>query len=73
MEGKGPGKPSKVENLKLASEYLRGLLPQEFATAEPSISEDAATIQARAGEQFQVSTCGQTVLLGGSKREGGAK
>jgi len=29
------------------------------------ILADAATMQARRGEHFQVSTCGQTVLLGG--------
>jgi hypothetical protein len=28
------------------------------------IEADAARIQARRGEHFQVSTCGQTVLLG---------
>ncbi len=44
MDGKGPGKPSKVETLKLASEYLRGVLPQEFAAEQSHISEDAATI-----------------------------
>jgi hypothetical protein len=27
-------------------------------------AEHAATIQARRGEQFQVSTCGQTITLG---------
>lgn len=31
----------------------------------PLIREDAAKIIARRGEQYQVSTCGQTVLLGG--------
>jgi hypothetical protein len=31
----------------------------------PIITEQAATIQARRGEQYQVSACGQTVRLGG--------
>lgn len=31
------------------------------------IRGDAATLQAKRGQQFQVSTCGQTVLLGGGK------
>jgi hypothetical protein len=31
----------------------------------PQIKEHAATIQARRGELFEVSTCGQTVKLGG--------
>lgn len=31
----------------------------------PMVREEAAKIQARRGEHFQVSTCGQTVLLGG--------
>jgi hypothetical protein len=30
----------------------------------PAIVAHAATLQARKGEQFEVSTCGQTVLLG---------
>ena len=30
----------------------------------PAIEADAATIQARRGEYFQISTCGQGVLLG---------
>jgi hypothetical protein len=35
--------------------------PKELAA---QIRRDAATIQARKGEFFPVSTCGQTVLLG---------
>jgi hypothetical protein len=31
------------------------------------IIDDAATIQARKGEQFETSACGQTVLLGHTK------
>ncbi len=38
------GKPSKVEGLKAASEYLRGLLPQEFAEESSHITEDSATV-----------------------------
>lgn len=29
------------------------------------IEADAASVQARRGEMFQISTCGQTVMLGG--------
>jgi len=32
------------------------------------IIASAAAIQARKGEQYQISGCGQTVLLGGEKR-----
>lgn len=35
--------------------------PAEF---RPKIQEDAATIQARKGHPYQISTCGQTVILG---------
>ncbi|GIW86840.1 MAG: sulfite reductase subunit beta [Isosphaeraceae bacterium] len=38
------GKPSKVELLKEASDYLRGQLPEELAEPGASISEDAASI-----------------------------
>ncbi len=31
----------------------------------PWITKDAAAMQARRGESFQISSCGQTVLLGG--------
>jgi hypothetical protein len=34
------------------------------AALRAEITEDAAKIQARRGEQFRVSTCGQTVTLG---------
>lgn len=34
------------------------------AWARAEIEADAATLQARAGEAYQVTTCGQTVLLG---------
>lgn len=30
------------------------------------IERDAAKIQSRRGEQFQISTCNQTILLGGT-------
>src|SRR6476620_259841 len=41
----GPGaKPSKVEAIKIASEYLKGLLADEIKNSESHISEDAATI-----------------------------
>lgn len=30
------------------------------------IQQDAASLQARKGSAFQISTCGQTVVLGGS-------
>lgn len=44
-------------------------LELEFATDCPGalktlIEQDAARIQAQIGQEFQVSTCGQTVLLG---------
>ena len=46
-----------------------GSLILEFRKGCPAelraeITADAAAIQARKGEQYQVSTCGQTVLLG---------
>jgi sulfite reductase (ferredoxin) len=44
VEAVGGGKPSKVELLKAASEYLRGSLPEELAAPASSISEDAGTI-----------------------------
>src|SRR4051812_15678433 len=37
-------KPSKVEAIKIASEYLKGLLADEIKNTESHISEDAATI-----------------------------
>lgn len=37
-------KPSKVELLKAASQYLRGTLGEELSQPTPSISEDAATV-----------------------------
>src|SRR3954451_11553148 len=37
-------KPSKVEAVKIASEYLKGLLADEIKNTESHISEDAATI-----------------------------
>ena len=36
--------------------------------ARQEIAADAATLQARAGEAYQVTTCGQTVLLGSVSR-----
>jgi hypothetical protein len=47
----------------LVLEFRKGC-PAEL---RPEITEHAAAIQARKGEQHQVSTCGQTVLLGGGK------
>jgi sulfite reductase (ferredoxin) len=47
MSGTGPGrpgKPSKVEALKIASQYLRGSLADEVAADGPAISEEAATV-----------------------------
>lgn len=45
MDAKGPGKPSKVEAVKVASEYLRGMLPEEFRDpATGHISEDSASV-----------------------------
>lgn len=38
------------------------------AKLREEITLDAAKIQARRGQEFQVSTCGQTVLLGGGRR-----
>jgi hypothetical protein len=35
------------------------------STLLPKIREHAAEIQARKGQEFQVSGCGQTVILGG--------
>src|SRR5262245_14546942 len=37
-------KPSKVEELKLASDYLRGPLAEELAGGGASISEEAASL-----------------------------
>ena len=45
----------------------------ELEIADPAsplldrVKADAAAMQARRGEQFRISTCGQTVLLGESK------
>jgi sulfite reductase (ferredoxin) len=43
MEKPG-GKPSKLEALKLASEYLRASLPQELQDGKSSISEEASSL-----------------------------
>lgn len=61
---------------EVAGDYARlAFLP--YATLEPeferscprelrvSIEADVAAMQARRGELFEISTCGQTVLLGG--------
>ena len=42
---------------------LRVYAPQ--SSLLPQVIKDAATIQARRGEQYDTSDCGQTVLLGG--------
>ncbi|MFO0956806.1 MAG: NADPH-dependent assimilatory sulfite reductase hemoprotein subunit [Isosphaeraceae bacterium] len=39
-----PKKPSKVEEIKGASDYLRGSLPEDLASDAPSISEDAGVL-----------------------------
>jgi sulfite reductase (ferredoxin) len=46
MEPTKPGgaKPSKVEAVKLASQYLKTLIPDELANEKAHFSEDAATI-----------------------------
>jgi hypothetical protein len=36
-----------------------------------AIMEDVFAMQAKSGQLFQVSTCGQTVLLGKLKKKGG--
>lgn len=38
--------------------------PKAHKQLARQVAEHAATIQARRGEQFQISTCGQTVTLG---------
>jgi sulfite reductase (ferredoxin) len=40
----GAGKPSKVEAVKLASQYLKTILAEEIDNGQPRISEDAAGI-----------------------------
>jgi sulfite reductase (ferredoxin) len=40
----GGGKPSKIEGVKLASDYLRGPLDQELKTPAASISDDAGSV-----------------------------
>ena len=45
MEATGAGKPSKVEGIKLSSDYLKGPLAEEVADASSShISEDAGVV-----------------------------
>jgi len=44
----------------LAPEYEQDIPPELRALIE----SDVAQMQARAGQEYQVSTCGQTVLLG---------
>jgi sulfite reductase (ferredoxin) len=44
MDARGVGKPSKVEGVKTASEYLRGPLADEVVNEANHISEDAASI-----------------------------
>src|SRR3954470_18591578 len=51
MEAKGKGgtagvesKPSKVEGIKVASQYLKSILAEEIAADASHISEDAATV-----------------------------
>lgn len=44
MSASGEAKPSKVEILKRASDYLRGPLGEQLAAPGPAINEDAATI-----------------------------
>src|SRR4051794_21788129 len=43
VQGAG-GKPSKVEGLKLASQYLKTFVADEIGNAAGHLSEDAATI-----------------------------
>ena len=40
----GAPKPSKVEVLKESSDYLRGPLPEELASGEPSVGDDALQV-----------------------------
>ncbi|MBX6315706.1 MAG: NADPH-dependent assimilatory sulfite reductase hemoprotein subunit [Isosphaeraceae bacterium] len=40
----GSGKPSKVEVVKIGSQYLRGTLAEEFRSEASHISEDAASV-----------------------------
>jgi sulfite reductase (ferredoxin) len=42
--GVGPSKPSKVETIKIASQYLKTILAEEIVNGTSHISEDAATV-----------------------------
>src|SRR3954453_18664022 len=62
-------KPSKVEAIKIASDYLKGLLADEIRSPESHISEDAATILKFHGSYQQDDRDLRTQL----KREGKEK
>jgi sulfite reductase (ferredoxin) len=44
VPGKADAKPSKVEGIKLASQYLKTILAEEMVNGQSHISEDAATV-----------------------------
>ena len=48
----------------LVPEFARDCPPE----LRPEIEAHMATVQARRGEDFEVSGCGQTVLLGGATK-----
>ena len=42
--GAAPSKPSKVETIKIASQYLRTFVAEEIANGQSHFTEDAATV-----------------------------
>lgn len=68
-DAKPGGKPSKVEGIKLASEYLRGFIAEEAFNDQTHIGEDAATVLKFHGSYQQ----DDRDLRVERKREGGEK
>src|SRR3954453_20584970 len=67
--GGGEGKPSKVEGIKVASQYLKTILAEEIAADASHISEDAATVLKFHGSYQQDDRDRRTQM----KREGKEK